>query len=110
MMTITAGTLPSNGHTQALLFRSAFGRRAPRREPSPCGQALVRSIPRLRYEQCESGLRIVHETYGPGVIVRTSAQLVQIRPDRHDYTLLALAAQLRLEAPASRPGCLGGRA
>ena len=56
----------------------------------------------LQYEDCEPGRRIIHETYGTGVIVRRSAQLVHIRPDGYDYNVLAFTAQLRTASVATR--------
>ena len=52
---------------------------------------------RLHYEDCFPGRRVVHETRGPGTIVRTSARLVVVRPDRADADILAFAEQLRPE-------------
>ena len=57
----------------------------------------VRLRRRMRYEDCSPGCRIVHETKGPGTIVRTSAQLVVVRPDHEDLDILAFAEQLRAD-------------
>jgi hypothetical protein len=50
---------------------------------------------RMKYEDCNPGMRVVHEAYGPGTIVRPTAGLVQVRPDGLDWDILAIANQLR---------------
>jgi hypothetical protein len=57
----------------------------------------LRPPKRMRYDECEPGQRVVHETHGAGVIVCTTAQLVVIRPDALGANVLAFPAQLRPE-------------
>jgi len=52
-------------------------------------------LKRMRYEECKPGVRVVHEAYGPGSIVRQTAGLIQVRPDEADWNVLAIASQLR---------------